>query len=54
MTEQRFYPQYCKDCHWPFVSDKRNCKCRESQGENVVNCHGETYAMVKARYGEPK
>jgi len=54
MTEQRFYPQYCKDCHWPFVSDKRNCKCIECGGENVVNCYGETYAMVKVRYGDPE
>mgnify|MGYP000037866857 CR=1 FL=1 len=46
-----FYPQYCFDCHWPFVSDKRHCKCEKCNGENVINCYKETYAMAKVRYG---
>jgi len=49
MTEQRFYPQYCKDCHWPFVSDRRSCKCIECGGENVVNCYKEMYANTKQK-----
>jgi len=46
-----FYPQYCNDCHWPFVSAKRNVICPGCGGDNVVNCYKENYAMIKARYG---
>lgn len=49
-----FYPQYCFDCMFPFVTEMRNARCRFCNGENVINCYGEKFEEIQKRNREKK
>jgi len=45
-----FYPQYCFDCHFAFVSRKRHARCWCCNGGNTINCFGEKYKKIGEKY----
>ena len=45
-----FYPQYCFDCHFPFVGKERNERCWSCNGTHTINCFGETMKSTTTEY----
>jgi len=47
-----FYPQYCFDCHFPFVGKEINERCWSCNGTHTINCFGETMKNTTTEYTE--
>lgn len=41
--QEIYYPQYCYNCHFSFVTKERHSKCLRCENKNTVNCFKEKY-----------